>query len=163
MNRQLAKKAQVHEIPSLLLPLHGRLLLVPTVTVAEMVPMGPYRDVADGPDWFLGYFPWRGCDVPLLSFELLNGETDTPVVAKGRIAVLNNTGVSEDLPFIAIPTVGIPRMSRISADDIKEDTNTPKKPYELMRVTVGVEELAIPDVSALERSYLQLRETIGES
>jgi chemosensory pili system protein ChpC len=157
-NSQVAKSSQVADIPCLLLPLHGRLLLVPTVTVAEMVPMAPYQDAEeDSPDWLLGYFQWRGQDVPLLSFERLAGEAETSVVAKGRVAVLNNTGVSDGLPFIAVPTTGIPRMSRVSPEDIKEDPDAPKKPFELMRVKIGLEEFTIPDVTALENVYLEWR------
>lgn len=155
--RPIVRRSQVEEIPCLLLPLHGRTLLVPTVTVAEMVPMAPFHDEPETPDWFLGYFPWRGRQVPLLSFELLAGETEAEVVSKGRVAVLNNTGVSDELPFVAIPTLGLPRMSRVAAEDIKEDTETPKRPFELMRVKIGLEEMAIPDVTALERTYLDYR------
>lgn len=156
-NSQVAKKNQLHEIPCLLVPLHNRTLLVPTVTVAEMVPVAPYEGEADSPDWFLGFFEWRGQKVPLVSFELLAGDTDASVAAKGRVAVMNNTGVSEDLPFIAIPTQGIPRMARVSPEDIKEDANAVKKPFELMRVKIGLEELTIPDVTALEKAYLEFR------
>lgn len=158
MNKpQVAKHSQLDEIPCLLLPLVNRTLLVPTVTVAEMVPMGPYEGEADSPDWFLGFFEWRAQKVPLVSFELLAGEAGATVAAKGRVAVLNNTGVSDELPFIAIPTQGIPRMARVSAEDIQEDANVEKKPFELMRVKIGMEELAIPDVTALENVYLDYR------
>lgn len=157
MNKnQVATAKQADRIPCLLLPLHGRQLLAPTVTVAEVVPMIPYQEAAGGPAWFLGYFPWRGLEVPLLSFEILSGEAEAPIVPQGRVAVLNNTGVSEQLPFIAIPMLGIPRLSRITAEDIAENTSALKRSCELMQVKVGMEELVIPDVSALERAYVEL-------
>ncbi len=156
-NKQIAKAVQAAEIPCLLLPMHEQTLLVPTVTIAEMVPMAPCDKVADSPDWFLGYFKWRGRDVPLVSFELLNGKTGAALSPTGRVAVLNNTGVSDELPFIAIATQGIPRMSRIGEEDIKEDSEAKKRPFELMHVKVGLEELAIPDVSALEHAYLDFK------
>lgn len=155
--RPIIRRSQLEEITCLLLPLHGRTLLVPTVTVAEMVPMAPFQDEPDTPDWFLGLFPWRGRQVPLLSFERLAGEAEAGIVSVGRVAVLNNTGVSDQLPFIAIPTLGLPRMSRVAAEDITEDTETPKRPFELMRVKIGLEEMAIPDVTALERTYWDYR------
>lgn len=155
--KQIAKTAPAPEIPCLLLPLRGRTLLVPTVTVAEMVPMAPCHMEEGFPDWSFGYFEWRGRDVPLLSFEGLSGESVAELAPRGRFAVLNNTGVSEDLPFIALPTTAIPRMARIAPEDIKEDASALKKPFELMRVKVGLEELAIPDLSAMEQAYLEFR------
>ncbi len=152
--KQVAKTAPVPEIPCLLLPLHGRTLLVPTVTVAEMVPMAQCQRGEGLPDWSLGTFEWRGREVPLVSFEGLSGDPVTEFTPKGRFAVLNNTGVSDDLPFIAVPTRALPRMARIAPDDIKEQPV--KKPCELMRVKVGVEEFAIPDVAALEKAYLEV-------
>jgi chemosensory pili system protein ChpC len=155
--KQVAKTVPVPQIPCLLLPLHGRTLLVPTVTVAEMVPMAPCQREEGLPDWSLGTFEWRGRQVPLVSFEHLSGDPVTELAPKGRFAVLNNTGLSDDLPFIAVPTRAIPRMARIAPDDIKENPGSLKKPCELMRVKVGMEELAIPDVSALEKAYLEYR------
>lgn len=151
-----AQGSDVTNIPCLLLPLLGITLVVPNVTVAEMAPMAPVQEVAGTPDWFVGFYHWRNQRVPLLSYEVLNGGTRYPLNPLGRIAVLNNTGVHPNLPFIAIATQGIPRMARIGEADVVEQEGVEKAQYDLMRVSVGVEDLVIPDITALEACCLQV-------
>ena len=145
------------EIPCMLLPMEGYFLLVPTVTVAEMAPVKPLKVIDGAPDWFLGMYEWRDMKVPVLSLDTLNGGAGKKEVNKaGRIAVLNNTGVNEKVPFIAIPTQGIPRMSRVGPKDIEENKDITKKQFDLMAVKVGLESFVIPDITALEEVYSKL-------
>ncbi|WP_439133109.1 chemotaxis protein CheW [Pseudomaricurvus sp.] len=141
-------------VPSLMIPLAERTLLAPTVSVAEMVPYAAPETINDAPDWLLGYFLWRDVKVPLLSFEILCGETQPELQAKSRIAVFNNTGVSPDLPFVAVPTQGIPKLVRVSEEDISMMEDRSCRTFERMHVTLSGEEVLIPDVSALEQVYL---------
>ncbi|TQV69639.1 chemotaxis protein CheW [Exilibacterium tricleocarpae] len=158
MNSRPALENQtVEEVASLLLPLEDRLLLLPTVTVAEMVPFRQPEPEADTPDWYLGAFSWREQPVPLLSFEVLNGEARPNPNSRSRVAVLNHTGVSEKLPFIAIPTLGIPRLARVNPDEISVVETADKKPFELMHVSIAGETAVIPDVSAMEQAYMDFR------
>lgn len=147
----------VTEVPSLLIPMDNRVLIVPTVTVAEMVPYDDPAPQIDSPDWFLGYFSWRNITVPLLSYELINGETKAVPGSNSRIAVLNNTGMSENLPFIAIVTQGIPRLARVNAEEINEVNEMKTKPFELMHVSLAGELAVIPDIDALEKAYLDFK------
>lgn len=156
MTNQIAALTKDSEIPCLILPLVDCNLLIPTVTVAEMVSHKPLEKKPDSPDWFLGLFEWRDRKIPVLSYEVLNGSGLSPLNAKGRIAVINNTGISEKLPFLAIATQGIPRLSRVAEDDIVENADKTKRAVDLMQVKVGVEQLVIPDIAALENAYLQL-------
>lgn len=141
-------------VPSLLIPMAGRTLLAPTVSVAEMVSYDAPEAISDAPDWLLGFFNWRDVKVPLLSFEILCGETLPELQSKSRIAVFNNTGVSPDLPFIAVPTQGIPKLVRVVEDDISMLEDRSCRTFERMHVTLSGEELLIPDISALEQVYL---------
>lgn len=141
-------------VPSLMIPLAGRTLLAPTVSVAEMVPYTIVESIDNAPDWLLGFFEWRNVKVPLLSFEVLSGEAKAELQPKSRIAVFNNTGVSESVPFIALPTQGIPKLVRVSAEDISVTEGRSCLRFERMHVTLSGDELLIPDVSALEQVYL---------
>jgi len=144
----------IDEVASLLIPMVDRMLLLPTVSVAEMVPWNTPVPALNAPDWFLGMFAWREQQVPLLSFEVINGEAQPPLHHRCRVAVLNNTGESEALPFIAIATQGIPRLARVSDREITEITSAGKKSFELMQVSLAGELAVIPNVSALEQAYL---------
>lgn len=145
------------EVPCMLLPMDQTYLLVPTVSVAEMAPVRPLQEVKDKPDWLMGFYTWRNCKVPVIAYEVLNGTADEQNLnPEGRIAVLNNTGVSEEVAFIAIHTQGIPRMARVGADDIVENNEAPQNPFDLMPVKIGLDSYIIPDISALEKAYMEL-------
>lgn len=142
------------DIPCLMVPLLGATLLLPTVTVAEMAPMQPVQSVPNSPQWLLGKYEWRNAYVPVIVFEAINGGRLTPLNPQGRMAVLNNTGVDSRVPFIAVPTQGIPRVVRVSEQDIVENTQAAETPFVQMAVRVGNENLVIPNVSALEQAYV---------
>ena len=155
-NIQVSPITQEEEIPCMLLPLVGITLLVPNVSVAEMAPIQPLSRQDHHPTWMLGFYDWRERQVPVLSYEVLSGQEKPRPNPRGRIAVLNNTGVSDTLPFIAITTEGIPRMVRVSSEDIIENDEKEKKAYDLMTVVVGMENLVVPNITALEKAYLTL-------
>lgn len=154
--RQSALSRQVPEVPCMLLPLVNDVLLAPTVSIAEMASMRSLDKVDDTPEWFMGFFPWRGLNVPTLSFESINGR-DLPIqTPNSRVAVLNNTGVNAQLPFIGVLAQTIPRMARIEEVDIVEDESRERRDFDLMAVKVGSESYTIPNISALEKAFLNL-------
>lgn len=136
----------------MLIPIKAQTLIVPSVSVAEMALVAPIFPDNSGPDWFLGFYSWRNGRVPLVSFEKLNGESVAGINPNGRIAVFNSTGVSGDVPFIAVPTQGIPRKLDVAQEDIL-GYNSASQLYEVMHIRVGTEELVIPDLSGLEKAY----------
>lgn len=145
---------KIEEVASLLIPLQGRMLLAPNVTVAEIVPVSQVIPVQDAPAWYLGNCSWREQTIPLLSFEVMNGEEKPGVVNRSRFAVINTTGQHDALPFIAILTQGLPRLARVTEEEITEREDADKKPFELMHVSWAGEEAVIPDVEAMERAFL---------
>lgn len=146
----------VRDIPSMLLPVHDRQLLLPGVSVAEIVNYS-YPDCPDNaPAWLLGYIQWRQMAVPLLSFEMLNQQDAPNYSGVPRIAVLNNTGLDENVPFIAIVLQGIPRLLRVLPQDLTEVTDTELGAAEVaaMNISTG-ETVLLPDISVLEQAYSQ--------
>ncbi len=156
--QRLEKKIQ--EIASLLVPLHDCLLLLPNVSVAEIVPISQVSPVEGAPDWYLGTCIWREQKVPVLSYEALNGEPKAGFSSRARFAVLNSTGISDELPFIAIVTQGLPRLARVNEEEIREREGD-KKPFELMYVSWAGEDAVIPDVSRIEQTLLDYRASTG--
>jgi len=150
--QRIEKKIQ--EVASLLIPIQGRLLLAPNVTVAEIVPVSQVITIQDAPAWYLGNCSWREQTIPLFSFEVMNGEQKPGVSSRSRFAVLNTTGVNESLPFIAILTQGLPRLARVTEEEITEREDADNKPFELMQVSWAGEEAVIPNIEAMERAFL---------
>jgi chemosensory pili system protein ChpC len=150
-----------NEIPSLLIPMTHYKLVLPTVSVAEMIPYQapkPYASLNDKvlPDWFLGTLLWRGTSVPMVSFEKINKQLAAPINPESQILIMNNTGVSNHLPFICMPTQGIPRLSRVAMNEISQNTQISVLEYEVMQVFVAGEQAVIPDVSKLEQTCTEL-------
>ncbi|BFM13415.1 chemotaxis protein CheW [Simiduia litorea] len=149
------------DIPSLILPMSEHAMLAPTVSIAEIVPYARPELVPDAPDWLLGVFEWRKQKLPLISLEALRGEAVGDIGPRTRIAVFNNTGVNDELPFFAIQTQGIPRLSRVLASIIHEVEGVQIKPFERIRVDLEGEICSIPDVGALEQVILDYRRNGG--
>jgi chemosensory pili system protein ChpC len=150
-----------NEIPSLLIPMSHYKLVLPTVSVAEMIPYQapkPYTiiDNKPFPDWYMGTLVWRGTSVPMVSFEKMNKQISAPINTESQLLILNNTGVSNHLPFICMPTQGIPRLSRIAMNEISQNTQISPLEYEIMQVFVAGEQAVIPDVGKLETACVDL-------
>lgn len=159
-NQSVLQNSAIEEVASLLVPMVDRVLLIPTVTVAEMVTYAqPVRD-PEAPDWYMGIVNWRDLQVPILCIEALNGGAVPKYDGKCRIAIMNNTGVDDGLPFIGIATQGIPRLSRVKPDEIHELPEQPSKRFEMMVVSLAGETVAIPDVMALEQAYLDYKNSL---
>ncbi len=142
------------EVASLLIPMQEQMLLVPNVTVAEIVPISHISQVEGAPAWYLGNAVWREQTIPVLSYELMNGDSKASNNSRSRLAVFNTTGEHESLPFIAIITQGLPRLARVNEEEIRQREDMDNKAFELMHVTWAGEEAIIPDVSAMERQFL---------
>lgn len=141
-------------IASLYLPVSKSQLLLPNVSVAEVVAYQPPTTVTDRPDYFLGMVPWRGINIPLLSYELANGVEASPRSQSARIAVINSIGKDHDrLPFYAVLTQGIPRLVKVSDEIINEQKRKAGKADKAV-VKVDGEEAIIPDLEYLERLAL---------
>lgn len=146
------QQGQTEDIACLMVPLTERTLLIPTVTIAEMVPYRTPVAIENAPDWLLGFIEWRNQKVPLLSFEVLNGEAKAEVTSRSQLAVFNNTGVSDEVPFVAIPTAGIPKLARVAHDDLGEELEVVSN-FERVRADMNGETIVIPNVTALEQAY----------
>lgn len=153
--------AAVNQIASLLLPVSGKLLAVPNVSVAEIIPFREPSGEEDVPTWYLGEIEWRSLRVPVVSFEAIN---DEPFAARGtnrRIAIFNAVVDDERLPFCGVVTEGLPRLMRVMADEVVLDEEATAGPAERMRVLVLGERAAIPDLAFIQSQLLTLRHQPG--
>ncbi len=147
------------DVPCLLLPFAESTVLVPTVTVAEIVGYSKPSPINNAPEWLLGEFNWRDQSVPMLSFDNLNGHAEPAITMHSRVAVLNHAGLSEEVPFIAVVTMGIPKLARVTAEDIVLLDRSAANKFESIHVSLNGDELVIPNISALEQVYLDWAES----
>ena len=153
---QLIESAQATEVASLRIPVTDKYLLLPSVSVAEIVGFTPPKVVDNTPVWMMGIFSWRETEVPLLCWEVLTGGSQPEPDSFQRIVVLNNTGLNDDLPFIALAAQGIPHLERVTTELIEQDTSAELNAFELMAVDVAGSHAYIPNIAALEQAYLDL-------
>lgn len=145
MSRDLKANVVENALATLLIPLHKRQLVLPNVSVAEIIPFIEPEIIDDCPSWFLGHIKWRDVSVPLISFELINGDP-AGGNTKRRIAVLNGLLDGQDMPFCGIVIDGVPRLMRIIPSEIAPDDVSTLGPAELARVLVSGEKATIPDI-----------------
>jgi len=160
--QRLEQQKKIQEVASLLIPLQGHTILLPNVTVAEIVPTSSIQPIQDAPSWYLGNCTWRELTVPVLSIEALNGDATPPLHARARFAVLNTTGINENLPFIAILTQGLPRLARVNEEEIREREDGENRAVDLMQVSWAGEYTVIPNVPAIEQTFLHYLSTHSE-
>ena len=135
-------------LTGLLVPLADRMLLVPNVALAELIPYRAPQSAQGTPPWFLGQVSWRDLTLPLLSFEAASdGQPNTG--SGSRVAVLNALGGRDHVKFIALLVQGIPRSVKVDPNLARSDV--PLAPLELDAVNLGDVQARIPDLIALEQ------------
>lgn len=148
---QDSKRIQFNDsVPVLMLPSAQKLLMLPNVNIAEFVVAAAPEPLASSPRWLLGMVAWRGLQVPLIAFELLNGDVDEVRESSTQIAILNGISGREELPFYAIRCTGRPRQAKISEDDLAHDDAATAGRVESSQVLLAGESAVIPDLVVIE-------------
>lgn len=145
------------EIRCVLVPTGDVRMLLPNAIVAEVISQPAHEAVAGAPDWLLGRIAWRGWQVPVVSFPRLAhvGEGDPELTV--RVAVLKALGDDPKLPFIAILTQGLPRLTTLNAElVIPTSDGKPLPPGVKARVLVRDDVAVIPDLEAIEADLRHL-------
>jgi len=138
------------DLACVMIPLLGTYLLLPSVTVAEIVPWRRVRRQPEMPPWCLGILGWRGEAVPVLQFEVLNGHSEKLAQKSGRcLVIMNRTRRATGRAFYALVAAGLPRIVHLSDGDVQ---NAPIRlgPAEMATVRIGTEGAIVPNLSFLE-------------
>ena len=146
---QLNSPDSQEALPCLMIPTQGKNIILPNVTVAEVVSFEDPEVVENAPKWFLGFIQWRGTQVPLISFELANSQIHGQNSGSARIAVLNGTTGNPRMPFFAMVIQGIPRMVRVSESDLQQE-DTAVSQAESMVVKTVLGRAFVPNLEFLE-------------
>jgi chemosensory pili system protein ChpC len=144
-------KDNTDTLSCVMIPMDDRQLLLPNVSIAEVVDYASTDAPKNAPGWLAGSVDWRGLSLPIISYDGANGGTITaPSANRGRIVILNTIGEHHStVPFMALVTRGIPSQTRLTENQVKQiegDTGS----ADLMRVDVDGETAFIPDLGFLE-------------
>ena len=144
------------ELYSLLIPVAGDKLILPRLSVAEVMGYARPLPVRGSPDWLLGLTTWQGQEIPLVSFEGLCGRKIPERASRTRIVVLYSIGAQMDPPVFALMTQGYPYLVRVNASVLgtdDEDSYSDDIPV-LCRVRMANERPVIPNLEAIENKVL---------
>jgi chemosensory pili system protein ChpC len=157
---ELSAQQEITDLSSMLLPMAGFYLLVPGVAVAEIIGYtSPEPNDDEGAsDWSLGNIDWRNQKVPLVCYEAMVGNALPPLTGSCRIAILNNTGLNQQLEFFAILLQGTPRLLRLSPEDVETNNDRETGRGEKAHVRVAGQEAVIPDIQFVEKNIISLLE-----
>ena len=149
LNQTTLLGATTGTIACLLAPVTGKQLLLPNVTVAEVVPVGELQPPPAGaPDWHQGFIVWRDQLLPVVAFEALNGEGAPREVE--RVAILSGISAQRELPFYGLVVQGIPSSAKVKIAQLEDLEGAPTGPMEFLKVRYLGELAVIPDLDALE-------------
>ncbi len=132
----------------LVVPSDAGFLLIPSASVAEIVPLAFDQQEAEGT--LLGYMAWRGVKVPVYSMEGMAG-MDMPEFAKRSKAVIFYPWKGMDKnAFFALATQHDPRPRLISDNDFQE-TDAAKIESDFVSASFQYdgESALIPDLKAI--------------
>ncbi len=143
-------------VSSLLVPVQNKSLLIPNIVIAEVVSQQDMEPATDVPPWCLGYTIWRGERIPVLSFEIANSQVKGRDSTEARVAILNAVSGQARQKFFAILVQGIPRMIKLTDNEIREDKQTTTSQAEKMAVVTQLGKAVIPDLDYLESLVARL-------
>ena len=147
----------LEEIYSLLIPITGGKLVLPRLSVAEVMGYTRPRPVRGAPPWLLGLINWQGQEIPLISFEGLCGRKIPERANRTRIAIMFCINAQMEPPVFALMTQGYPYLVRVNASVLSVDTEeaySEDQPV-LSRVRMANERPVIPDLEAIEDKLLE--------
>ncbi len=142
------------EVPSLMIPIASKMMLLPNVSIAEIVLHMALETTSEGPEWLLGYVQWRGLQVPLLSLSVINGGAPEQVESGGRAAIVNGMRGDLQLPFYGLVVEGLPKLVRVLPNSLRKDRHENLAPGEYCEATIASQTVMIPHLDRIEGMLL---------
>lgn len=153
LNQTTLLGATTGTIECLLIPVTGKVLLLPNITVVNVLPAA---DMAAAPAsaaaGVVGSVSWQGNSIPVLAFEGMNGQALPQEYS--HIAVVSGISAQRVLPFYGIAAQSEPRMAKVKIAQLEDLEAAPTGPVEFLQVRYAGELAVIPDLDALEAPLL---------
>ena len=138
-------------VRSQLIALESLRLVLPNTAIAEVIAYTKPELPEGMPEWFLGYVPWRGYHIPVISFEAMIDQPGSSPDKRSRVIVLTSISGDADRPFYGLLATGIPRLMVVDSDNIQNAPEIGATDSLIMRqVVVDKHAAVIPDQYELE-------------
>ena len=149
-NHQFASKP----VRAMFLPLQMDGMLLPDVSVIEVLSVQQITEASGSPEWYIGAISWRGMQLPLICFESLNGAMTVSAESVERVAIVRGTADHGHLPYYALVICGVPQLFTLSEEDIEVHEGRPRGRAEAMSVAVLDQTAGIPNIEWVEQHLL---------
>ncbi len=145
------------ELRGVLLPLEATNLLLPNLTVIEVIGFREEDPVKNAPEWLRGLITWNQRRIPVISFEYFVHQEAANVGYRARIALCHNISGDPRLPFIGILCKSIPRLARVNDQTVSEVRLQEIAPdMTLKHITYNGEDAWIPDMDKLADACIKV-------
>ncbi len=141
-------------VRAMYLPLQMDGMLLPDVSVVEVMPVQEIAETSGSPEWYIGSIAWRGMQLPLICFESLNGAMTVSAESVERVAIVRGTADHGHLPYYALVICGKPQLFTLSEEDIEVHEGRPRGRAEAMSVAVLDQTAGIPNIEWVEQHLL---------
>ncbi len=156
MAEQVEEQAAVENLTILQCNIEGGQVILPDISVAEIVNYLSTEADDDAPTWYLGKLPWRSTQVPVISLEALNSDSFFSHSNDLKIIIVNGMSAQKKLPYWGFVVEEAPKMQRISPDSLVIDNEAELGEAELMRAELVGEPVIIPDLDKIEKQIKKL-------
>lgn len=146
---------ETNELACVMIPLADTHLLLPNVTVAEILPWRRIKPLQGAPKWCLGLLGWRGETVPVVQFEALNGKEFLGAGRSRCLLIMNRARRANGRAFYGLASVGLPRIVHLSDDDL-QNRSVRLGLAEVAALNVGTETAVVPNLSYIEEQIAAL-------
>jgi len=153
LNEKKDDKDFPDQLASLLVKVSQDVLLLPNVSVAEIINFGNVKELIDKPDWYIGDINWRDLELPLISYEGMKGQGISKPKDSSRIIILNGIKGNKLLPFYGLVSQGIPRLSRVSPREIDQEEKSGDH-TDFISLSLNGESVTIPDLENIEQMLI---------
>jgi len=146
---------ETKELACVMSPLAETHLLLPNVTIAEILPWRRIKPLQNGPKWCLGLLGWRGETVPVIQFEAMNGGDMIGTPHNRCLLIMNRARRANGRAFYGLASTGLPRIVHLSDDDL-QNRSVRLGPAEVAALNVGTETAVVPNLSYIEEQLTML-------
>jgi len=150
-----AATQEENELSCVLIPTPGVQLLLPNVCIAEIVPWRRIKSAPDRPAWCMGFFGWRGQNIPVMHYASIGGQSMAVPASARCLVVMNRARSAAGPAFYALAADGLPRMLQLVDDDL-HNLDADLGAADVMQVRVGTEAATIPDLAYIEDAITKL-------
>jgi len=141
-------------IKCVILTLRSENVMIPNAAIAEIISARDTSHVENTPDWYVGKMPWRGVDVPLVSFEAAVGREAKGLNLNTQIAVLYAVSKDAKYPYVGLVVSGVPHVSAFSKNQIITDPDSlleaESHPMVAQKTRINGAAVSILDIDAIE-------------